>query len=182
MNNLIKAAGHAIRVLDHPHADNTPCTMDKQQHGRCGRKAAHRMAGFSYIELLVATIILTLALIPALDGLSSGIQGSRLHEAHAMDFNHLTAKLEEVLAEPFTNLDAAALAAGDKDTPSSYSDSVTTADGRSLTRQVFLARYDGDNIDDSDPFTGGDAGLIWVKVQLAGTAHAVECLTSLSEP
>lgn len=135
-------------------------------------------AGFTYIEVLVATILIALALVPAIDSLSSGLQGSRIHETHAMDFNHLTAKLEDVLAKPYSSLEAAAIAAGGKGTPSSYTDTITTADGRSLTREVFLAAYDGDNVDDSDPFTGGDPGLIWVQVRLAGTAHSVESLAS----
>ena len=44
---------------------------------------------------------------------------------------------------------------------------------------MFLARYDGDDADsDGDPFTGGDEGLLWVKVEIEGTAHVIETLVS----
>ena len=43
---------------------------------------------------------------------------------------------------------------------------------------VLLSGYDGDNADaDDDPFTGTDAGLLWVQVQVEATSHARETLT-----
>ena len=135
--------------------------------------------GFSYIEVLVASFILAISLPPALDALQSGIQGSGISKTTSIDVFHLNAKMEEVLSQPFEDLSAAATAAGNQTTASSYSDLMTTTDGRQLSRQVYLSRYDGDNADsDENGFTGSDDNLLWVKVELAGTPHIVESLTN----
>jgi hypothetical protein len=31
---------------------------------------------------------------------------------------------------------------------------------------------------DNDPFTGTDAGLLWIRIELEGTGYAIETLTS----
>ena len=38
-----------------------------------------RQAGFSYMELLIATLLIVIMLVPALDAMQSGIQGSGIH-------------------------------------------------------------------------------------------------------
>jgi hypothetical protein len=92
----------------------------------------------------------------------------------------MLARFEEVMAAPFAELQASADAAGNATVPSSYSDTVVYADGRQIVRNVYLSDYDGDNADgDDDPFTGTDAGLLWVKIEIAGTGHRVEGLTSV---
>ena len=150
----------------------TACTG--QMLGKC-----HKMVGLSYVEVLVATALIALALVPAMEALQPGIEGSGIHETFAEDHYLLSAKMEEVLAEPFDALDSAAAAAGDQSTPTSYSDIVNASDGRQVSRQVFLSPYDGDNADsDNDPFTGTDAGLLWVRVDIENTAHTIETLTN----
>jgi Tfp pilus assembly protein PilV len=135
------------------------------------------MAGLTYMEVLIAMFLIVITLVPALEALQPAIQGGGIHESSAQDHYELAAKLEEVLAEPFSGLEAAAVAAGDATTPTSYSDTVTYADGRQITRQVYLSRYDGDNADaDNDPFTGTDDGLLWVRVEIPGTVHALDTL------
>ena len=130
--------------------------------------------GFSYVEVLVATVLVAICLVPALEALQTGIQGAAVHESDTVNKNRLSAKLEEVLAAPLSDLDAAALAAGDTTTPTSYSDTAGTTD----RRLVYLSRFDGDNADaDDDPFTGVDEGLIWVRVAIENSAHALETLT-----
>ena len=136
-------------------------------------------SGLSYIEVLVATVLIATALVPALEALQSGIQASQIHRVQTENRYLLTAKMEDVLAEPFADLDAAAVAAGDASTPTSYSDTVSASDGRQVNRQVYLSRYDGDNADgDNDPFTDIDEGLLWVRVEIPGTTQALESLTS----
>jgi len=135
-------------------------------------------AGFSYIEVLVASVLIAISLGPALEALSSGVQGSSIHTVSAEDAYILRAKLEAVLAESFLDLDAAANAAGGPGTASSYSDVVTLAGGRTLTRNVYLAGYDGDNADaDNDPFTGADPDLLWVRVAIPDTTLELQTLT-----
>ena len=44
---------------------------------------------------------------------------------------------------------------------------------------MYLSRYDGDDADgDGDPFTGTDATLLWVGVQLEGKPQMLEMLLS----
>lgn len=133
-----------------------------------------RQAGLSYVEVLVATVLVAVSIAPALTALNTGLSASATHESHVADHYHLTAKIEEVLAQPFGDLDAAASAAGDPSVPTSYSDPA----GADRRRLVFLSRYDGDNADgDDDPFTGADEGLLWLRVEIEETAHAFETLT-----
>jgi type II secretory pathway pseudopilin PulG len=135
------------------------------------------MAGIAYIEILLAILLITITLVPALEALQPGVDGAGIHEDRLADHYQLTGRLEELLAESYGDLDEAATAAGDRFTPTTYSDIVTQPDGRQLTRNVFLSRYDIDNADaDNDPFTGIDEGLLWVRVEFAGTADGMETL------
>ncbi len=134
-----------------------------------------RQTGLSYVEVLVATVLVAISIAPALTALNGGLTASGVHESHIADHYHLMAKVEDVLAEPVADLSTAASAAGNPSTPTSYSDSA----GADRRRLVFLSRYDGDNADgDDDPFTGVDDDLLWLRVEIEGTAHAFETLTS----
>ena len=141
------------------------------------RSPRHRVSqsGFSYVEVLVATVILAIALVPAVAALQTGLAGVEIHESQVVQHYRMLGKFEEVLAEPFGSLDSEALAAGSPSVITTYSDLA----GSENRRVVFLARYDGDDADsDGDPFTGGDEGLLWVKVEIEGTAHVIETLVS----
>ena len=141
-----------------------------------------RMTGFSYVEVLIAVVLIVIALVPALDALIPGVAGSGIHETIAEDHYQLTGRLEQILVEPYGQLNSAAVAAGSPTTPTTYSDVFTYANGRQITRNVFLSRYDADNADaDDDPFTGTDDGLLWVRVAIAGTGIAIESLVSEHE-
>ena len=139
--------------------------------------APTRMTGFSYVEVLIAVVLIVVALVPALDALIPGVAGSGIHETLAEDHYQLTGRLEQVLVEPYGQLNSAANAAGSPTTPTTYSDVFTYPNGRQITRNVFLSRYDADNADaDNDPFTGTDDGLLWVRVAIAGTGMVIESL------
>lgn len=136
-------------------------------------------SGFSYIEVLVATVLVAMSLVPALEALQTGILGSRVYREVVEQHHHLQARLEKVLAEPMVALEAAALAAGSPIMLSSYSEPPGT-DRRLL---VYLSRYDGDNADsDDDPFTGTDAGLLWLRVEIENSPDSVETLVSRTYP
>jgi len=131
--------------------------------------------GFHYVEVLVATLILAIAIAPALNSMSSGMLAAVLPATDLVDRYALYGKLEEVLTQPISALDAAATAAGNRTNPSSYSD----ASDASNRRLVYLSRYDGDNADgDNNGFTGVDAGLIWLRVESANSGLALESLAS----
>lgn len=132
-------------------------------------------AGISYVEVLIATALIALAMVPAIDGLQAGLQGAEAHVEMTEAGFHLASALEEVLAQPFASLDAAATAAGHFKTPTSYSDAL----GSERRRLVYLWRYDADDADgDGDRFTGGEDDLLWVRVELENTSRALETLTA----
>ena len=140
-----------------------------------GKRLSRRKAGISYAEVLVALLVLSLALVPALDALHAGVASASQQATGAIDHYWALGRLEEVLAEPIALLDAAAAAAGGSTTPSSYSDAI----GAPNRRLVFVTRYDGDNADaDADPFSGGDEGLLYVRVQLASGAPELSALVT----
>lgn len=135
------------------------------------------MAGLTYLEVLIATLLIVITLVPALEAMAPGVTGAALHEDRVEDHHLVYGRLEELLAAPFADLDAAATAAGGPGTPSSYSDTLTQADGRPVTRNVYLSRYDADNADgDNDPFTGTEPDLLWLRVEIAGSRQAIETL------
>ena len=137
-------------------------------------------AGFTYIEILVATLLIVVTLLPAIQALYPAVTGAGIHESRVEDHYRLAGRLEELLAEPFADLDDAATAAGNETTPTTYSDTVTYADGRQITRNVFLSRYDADDADtDKNPFTGTEDDLLWVRVEIAGTEDGLESLLSV---
>ena len=134
-----------------------------------------QQAGLSYAEALLAVVVLGLALVPAIQSLQMGFTGAVVQETMVQWQQELGTRTEEVLAEPFSNLDQAALDAGSETTPSSFSDAAGPPD-RVL---VFLSRYDGDNADsDNDPFTGTDEGLLWVRVAIENTHYDLTTLVA----
>jgi len=136
-----------------------------------------RMAGLTLTEVLVATMIIVVALVPAMEALQPAVLGSTIHQSRTQLHYHLQAKLEEVLAQPFSALDDEAQAINDPTVPSVVYSDLSTASERRL---VFLSRYDADNADgNGNFFDGTDAGLIWVRVAIQGTDHAIESLTSI---
>jgi len=155
------------------------------------QKSYRYQCGFSYMEVMAATVIMAVALVPALNSLQTGVQGAAIHESMATDHYQLLAKSEAVLAEPFTSLLNAAAMAGDKTTPSNYSDAV----GAPQRRLVYLSFYDAGNSDgdtnpftiadantdaDNNPYTGTDVDidLLWLRVEIEASALAIETLTT----
>ncbi len=134
----------------------------------------HREAGLSYVEVLVATLLITIALVPMMEALGPGLQGAQIHRDRAGVHYALAGKLEEVLAQPFDDLDAAATAAGDYKLPTSYSDVAAT-----VPHEVFIWRYDVDNADaDNDEFTGGEDDILWIRVATADGLTDLQTLIS----
>ncbi|MCP4982106.1 MAG: type II secretion system protein [Gammaproteobacteria bacterium] len=132
-----------------------------------------RQAGFSYVELLVATLLIVVLLVPALEAMQSGIQGSGIHTELAQNQYRMIAKMEQTLALSFSELLEQADLVADSTVliPAPYSDTA----GTESRRLVFLARYDGDNADaDDDPFSGTDAGLLWLRVTIENSSRSLE--------
>ena len=132
--------------------------------------------GFSYTEILITIFLIAVALVPVLESMQTAQLGAGVQQSLSTQHYHLTAKVEEVLAQPFGALAAAATAAGSPTTATIFSD----ASGTINRRLVFIAEYDGDNADaDDNPFTGTDFGLLWLRVEIENTAQQYETLISL---
>ena len=56
------------------------------------------------MELLIATLLIVIMLVPALDAMQSGIQGSGIHTELAQNQYRMISKMEETLALPFAQL------------------------------------------------------------------------------
>jgi len=143
--------------------------MNRSGRFRCGQ------SGISYIEVLIAVALIAISLAPMMDAVHTATVSASVHEDATVQHLHLIAALEDVLAEPFSSLEAAATAAGSELVLTTYSD----LPGSTNRRLVFLSLYDGDNADtDNDPFTGTDQGLMWVRVEIEDTVQAIETLVS----
>lgn len=135
---------------------------------------ANRDSGFSYVEVMIAAVIVAIALVPGMRALSSGFASTDAHLRFTEEYFHITTRLEELLALPLSDLEAEALRVGSPTLSTDYSD----ASGASMRRVIYLSRYDADNADgDDNRFTGVDEGLVWIKIQLEGTTVELETLT-----
>ncbi len=133
-----------------------------------------RQTGLSYIEVLVATLLIAVSLVPMMEALGPGLQGSEIHRERAEVHFVLTGKLEQVLAESFEDLDAEATVAGDYNIATAYSDLAA-----SVPHEVFIWRWDVDNADnDDDEFTGGEDDILWVRVATVDSLTDLQTLIS----
>ena len=131
-------------------------------------------AGLSYVEVLVAVLLMSVALVPMMNAFTPSIQGVDLHSEKLESHYALAGVLETVLAESFFDLDEAADEAGAYTTATRYSDS-----SASIPYEVFIWRYDADNLDrDDNPFTGGEDDLLWIKVSSADGQYSLQTLRS----
>ena len=130
--------------------------------------------GLTLVEILVAMVLLAIVIVPAVHALHTGIIGADVHADVAANHYRISARIEELLSEPFENLVVAANDAGSPTIPSSYSDPA----GPPNRLIVYLSLYDGDNADaDNDPFTGTDPGLLWLRVDVEDTIYTLQTVT-----
>lgn len=134
------------------------------------RSPERRQAGMTLVEILVAIVLLAVLLVPAVSAINDGLAGTTVQNAIDRDHYRLLSRMETVLAETYTDLEAAA--AGST-VPSTYSDDAGTPE-RLL---VFIAGYDADDADgDGDPFTDADEGILWIRAEIEGSSRALESL------
>jgi Tfp pilus assembly protein PilV len=126
--------------------------------------------GFSYVEILVAMAIIAVSLPAALEAVRGGVAATRFEGQQTVLQARLRSRLEEVLANRFSTLDAAALAAGNSPTAvvPAWSDAAGTPD----RIVVSLYRYNG------TAAVATDTGLLWVKASIEGTALALNTLAA----
>lgn len=130
----------------------------------------HYQDGLSYVEVLLAVLIIAISVIPATNALRGSVHSAAADTDATINHYRILGRLEDVLAEPFSTV--AAQAAG-LAVPTAYSDAAGSAD----RRLVYISGYDADNADsDNDPFTGTDPGLLLVRVEIEGTVNVMQSL------
>ena len=129
--------------------------------------------GLTLVEVLVTIALLAVLLVPVINALTTSSQGAEVHRELASNHFRLTSRLEELLAKPYGDLEAAALAAGSPQAETTYSEAAGVP-GRLV---VYLSACDGDNADgDGDLFTGADDGILWIRVAVENTVHDLQTL------
>ncbi len=132
-------------------------------------------SGFTYLEILVATTVLALGLIPAVSALQTASRGTAITQDLDAQFLRMSSTMEEILAQPYSQIFSLhqPLSAGAVSTLWSDSDE---SDARIL---VYVEPYDADNLDgDADVLTGTDDGILRVTVVWDGTGHQLQSLVA----
>lgn len=129
-------------------------------------------AGFSYVEILLSIVLVGVLLVPALEALQGAIAGTPASPAGPTPAA-LHAKLEQVVAAPFSKLYAETYATGGN-TTTSASAAFSDASGATPRRIVVIYRYDAL----LRTLAIADTGLVHVSVyyEAEGPAGAVNTL------
>lgn len=122
-----------------------------------------REKGFSYIEVMLALILLTICLAPAMDAVRNATNAPRVALQGAQALTCLKARMESVVGEPYQSM---LYAAGERTTPSAYS---LAADASCPARDVMIARYDPDAF---PYFMSTDTGLLYIVVSTRASIGA----------
>ncbi len=127
--------------------------------------------GYSYVEVLVAAIILAGALVPASGALRDVLHASTLsRELLALQYEAFGA-FEMLQTAPFGQLDGQAQATGGTTPSTLYSEPASTPN-RML---VWVAPHDLDNADgDGNALTGVDDGVVRLWLEMEGTTIRYE--------
>ncbi len=130
-------------------------------------------AGYAYVEVLIAVVLVATCLAPMVETIAQAVR-IQTQQADQRDALHSTTSLmEQTLSTRYQALDLEAIAVNDATVATAYSDPT----GTDNQRLVYLARYDIDNADsDNDPLTGGDAGLLWIRVTSADGRYDLQNL------
>lgn len=125
-------------------------------------------AGLSYVEVLVATVIATAALAPALEALRDGAAAAGVHRSLLSERQRLVSRIEEVLANRFATLDAEAVATNNS--PTTPSPTYSDAAGTSNRIVVMLYRFDG------SAATSSNTGLVRIDASVERSTLSLSTL------
>ncbi len=134
-----------------------------------------RQRGFSYVEILLSVVLLTVLLVPALQALQSGVAGGQSPSLAARQLA-LRDKMEQVLARPFADLYAKTYPYPDPNNPTSANASLSDLASTPNRRMVVLYRYTATT--SSGALSGDDTGLLFVSVyyEAEGSANGLNTL------
>ena len=99
------------------------------------KRALDLAAGFAYIEVLVAVLLLALCALPAANAVKNGLNAADAAPKRAAALRCMRDKMEAVLAEPYANLLAAR---SDTQPTTRYSQN---KDSSCVARQVYIDVY-----------------------------------------
>ena len=121
-------------------------------------------AGFAYVEILVAVLLLALCALPAANAVRNGLTAADVVPARLAELRCMRDMMETVLAEPYEKL----LLAENGNRQSTYS---KPKDGRCIERQVYIGIYEQ---------TGAarSSALLRVDVVSPDTSYAFTTLVS----
>ena len=124
--------------------------------------------GFSYVEVLVALVLLAVGIVPATDAVRNSLAAPQIVQAAAQSRQCVKNHMEKILAEPYQNL---AKAAGLISAVSAvYS---LPADTQCDRRNVYVSFY---NPGPPAGFVAINSGLLYVTVAAPGTAQTFSTL------
>ncbi|QOY94531.1 hypothetical protein IM543_00975 [Massilia sp. UMI-21] len=141
-------------------------------------KAAAGARGFSYVEVLVATMVLAVCAAPLADAVKNGIDASRIGVAKAQELRCMKEQMETVLAEPYQHLWNAARGTA---VASSYS---RPADAACIAREVHIARYEHENgkspvfLDDGAAPARLETAMLYVTVSSPDSGYTFTTLVA----
>lgn len=142
--------------------------------------APRRAAGFSYLEMLAAVLLLALCARPAADAVRTALQAPGVAQAKMRELRCMKNQMETVLAEPYQNLWNAARGTQQA---SSYS---RAADASCPARNVFIAKFQADYgqtpvflpYPDTAPETQIEAVLLYIIVSSPGGSYTFATLVA----
>jgi hypothetical protein len=133
-----------------------------------------RHAGFSYVGVLLATVLLAVCAVPAADAVRNAIAAPQVGANRLRSLLCLKSQMETVIAQPYQNLLGAAAAAG-PGVASAYS---LAADAGCPARNVYISKVSVD-VDGVTSYPAFDTGLLQVIVSLPAPESAAAPLMSL---
>lgn len=133
------------------------------------RRVVELAAGFAYIEVLVAVLLLALCALPAANAVMNGLNAAGAAPTRAAALRCMRNKMESVLAEPYANL----LAAQNGRAQTRYSE---PKDEVCVERRVFIGVYQQQSGGSLD--TASSTVLLRVDVVSPGTPYSFTTLVS----
>lgn len=123
-------------------------------------------AGFAYVEILIAVVLLALCALPAANAVRNGLNAVEIVPTRANELRCMRDLMETVLAKPYADLLAAKK--GKQPTSLSVADQVNGC----VERQVYIDVYEQDGSDD----TAKSTALLRIDVVSSKTDFAFTTL------
>jgi prepilin-type N-terminal cleavage/methylation domain-containing protein len=140
--------------------------------------AAARQHGFSFVEIMVAVLVLAICAVPLADAVRNGIAASTVGADKARELRCMKTMMETVLAEPYLTLRDAALGMSKA---SRYSQ---PAAGGCVRRNVFIAKYEREAgkpevfLDDGVDSTRLESPMLYVTVSSPDSGYSFTTLVA----